>query len=232
MQALDRWKRSSWVLLALAVVAAAGGGWAAFARGSVGASGSNAVVAAWNRARAEGSYHFTSDVVQVATPAGSVLNAGRAGQSQRVHVDGVSDVGAAAMELELSTTGTSAAGGQTLAVRVVDGVTFQRDAGGGWVKSAAVTDALAPGADFMSVLGAASEVSVAGSDTVAGSLVTKYSFTVDGSAFAAARPGRTLRARARRGRVSKPENTKPKRSDGIQLRILRPFRTSIGTSRV
>ena len=127
--------------------------------------------------------------MQVATPAGSVLNAGRAGQSQRVHLDGVSDVGAAAMELELSTTGTSAAGGQTLAVRVVDGVTFQRDAGGGWVKSAAVTDALAPGADFMSVLGAASEVSVAGSDTVAGSLVTKYSFTVDGSAFSAARPG-------------------------------------------
>ena len=46
------------------------------------------VTAAWEQARAAGSYHFGSDVVQVTTPIATVANVGRTSREERLRLEG------------------------------------------------------------------------------------------------------------------------------------------------
>jgi len=178
--------RASALAVLMAVVVGAAG-LLVLTRGSADAGSAGPLEAAWTRARAEGSYHFLSEVVQVTTPSATVANAGKTDRKQTLHLEGDSDVAASAMELRISTDATSSlAGAAGLGIRVVDGVTYQRSGGGEWVASSAVTDGLAPSGDFMSYLRTARDIAEAGTEQLAGQTVTKYVFSVDGDAFAAA----------------------------------------------
>ena len=44
--------------------------------------------AAWNRARSAGSYHFTSDIVQVTTPGATIANVGKRSHEERLRLEG------------------------------------------------------------------------------------------------------------------------------------------------
>src|SRR4051812_35701985 len=50
------------------------------------------VTAAWQRARATGSYHFGSDVVQVTTPSATLANVGRTSHEDRLRLEGETDL--------------------------------------------------------------------------------------------------------------------------------------------
>jgi hypothetical protein len=139
---------------------------------------------ALNRVQDEGSYHFRSDVVQASTPAATVANAGRSGSSESLYLEGDTDLDAAATEFSLSAS-VQGVGRESVGMRVVDGVTYSREADGAWRESAAATDQLAPTGNFLTYLSAARDVVEVGVEDRGGQLVTKYAFGLDGAAFAA-----------------------------------------------
>lgn len=156
-------------------------------RGSPGTAGADPFGSAWAAARAAGSYHFRSDIVEVTTPAATVLNAGRTSRTQTLQLEGDTDLGASAMELHLSIIGQGGViAGDILGVRVVDGTTYQRRGDAPWEQSGASTDTLAPAGDFLNYLAAAREVTELGAETGTANTVTRYAFRIDGPAFAAA----------------------------------------------
>ena len=67
----------------------------------------NPVVAAWQRARAAGAYHFDSDVVQVTTPAATIANVGRRAREDRLRLEGSTNLYDHTLELTLWSKGGS-----------------------------------------------------------------------------------------------------------------------------
>lgn len=183
------------VLLGCAVASLVGAGALAFVQGSAGAGDQGPLVSAWNRARTEGSYRFVGELKQTVAPVASIENAGRVSQSSSMRLEGVTDLGAVATEMQVSPLASDGvAAGDAVGVRVVDGVTSQRLGAGDWVETGASVSGMAPAGDFMAYLAAAREVSVVGSDTVGGRLVTKYGFALDGQAFEASMAQQVLAA--------------------------------------
>ena len=173
------------VVLGCALVSFMGAGVLAFAQGSAGAVDPGPLVSAWNSARAEGSYRFAGELTQTLAPVASVETAGKVSQSSSMGLQGVTDLGAVATEMQVSGLKANGVGGggDTVGVRVVDGVTSQRRGSGEWVESGSSVSGIAPAGDFMAYLGAARDVIAVGSDTVDGRLVTKYGFVLDGASF-------------------------------------------------
>ena len=145
------------------------------------------LAAAWARARAAGSYRFTSDVAQTTTPSASVLNAGRTSRTDQLYLEGHADAGAEALEFRLwSDSGSLLQAASSLAVRVAEGKTYTQQNGGAWQESTDFTQAIAPAGDFMSYLVAARDVTDLGRETRAGLTFTRYAFRIDGPTFALA----------------------------------------------
>src|SRR4051812_42503075 len=67
----------------------------------------DSVTAAWNRATAAGSYHFTAAITQITTPAATVKNVGRTSEEQTLHVDGQTDLPDRQTHLLLQTGGAN-----------------------------------------------------------------------------------------------------------------------------
>jgi hypothetical protein len=135
--------------------------------------------AALGRVREEGSYRFRSEVTQVVSPVASIVNAGRSASTQSLVLEGVTDVDASATELSVS-----AGGGESLGLRIVDGVSYRRDGEGSWVEAAAGTaDQVASAGDLMGYLGAARDVVDAGAQSSGGRLLTRYVFGIDPEAY-------------------------------------------------
>ncbi|MEY4174028.1 MAG: hypothetical protein RI900_1193, partial [Actinomycetota bacterium] len=179
------------MVLGCAVVSLVGAGVLAFVQGSAGAGDPGPLVSAWNRARAEGSYRFAGELTQTVAPVASIENAGKVSQASSMRLEGVTDLGAEATEMQVSflrsngAAGGSVAGLDPVGVRVVDGVTSQRRGSGEWVESGSSVAGVAPAGDFMAYLAAARDVVMAGSDSVDGRSVTKYGFVLDGQTFEA-----------------------------------------------
>jgi len=113
-------------LLALAVLV---GGSALLTRGAADAA-FDPLQSALAKVRAEGSYHFTGEVVATATPSAAVANAGKTGKSQRVQLVGDTDVVASATQVTATTTDGNGVSAAPVSVRSVDGVTSQRSGSG------------------------------------------------------------------------------------------------------
>lgn len=77
------------IVIALAVVLALG---LAFVPVIASAVAPDPVSTAWKHSRDAGSYAFTSDVQIVTTPSGSVINAGRRGRSDTLHLEGATNM--------------------------------------------------------------------------------------------------------------------------------------------
>ena len=87
----------------------------------------NPVERAWEKVRAAGSYHFSSDVTQTTTPSASVRNVGRRSQTDQIYLEGMADIDATAMEFRLwSGSGSLLQTGSSLAARVADSKTYTK----------------------------------------------------------------------------------------------------------
>ena len=140
---------------------------------------------AWERAADAGSYRFRGDVEQVRQPVGSVLNAGKAPKTDRIHLEGDTDLEASSAQFDVWTgAGSLATDDAALAVRVADGVTSQRVRGGEWTPADESASLLAPNGNYLSYLLAARDVAPIGTEVRGGRTITRYRFGIDGPRFA------------------------------------------------
>ena len=164
---------------------------------------------AWERASESGSYRFRSDLAQTTTPVASVTNVGRSATVDQLYIDGTADVAGARLEMRAWASGGMVAGGVPDAeFRMSDGLAEQRAAGGEWVETADV-GVVAPGGDTLAYVAAARDVVELGTEVVAGRVVTKYSFSLDGSAFARLVAEQTEDVLRRRGELAPGGRVQP-----------------------
>lgn len=149
------------------------------------------MTAAWDAARAAGSYHFTSDITQVTLPVATLTNVGRSSRTEKLYLEGQNDLTAEQMELTLWSDGGStldAASG--LSIRTEDGKTFARRGGRStsvaepWQEIDDFTGSLAPQGDFLSYLAAIKDVTAQPAERRGGIDFTRYTFTIDSPRFA------------------------------------------------
>jgi len=162
------------------------------------------VQAAWQRAQESGSYHFTGDVTQVTVPAATLTNVGRRSQQENVYLEGQTDLAARSMNLRLWTD-SLANGGSVLIpetglqVQVTDGKTQIRRGNDDWQESNGLTDGYAPQGDFLAYLAAMRDVIRVGEESSHSLTYTRYTFTIDGPAFAKYSRDQMQRAMQARG---------------------------------
>ncbi|MDQ2997598.1 MAG: thrombospondin type 3 repeat-containing protein, partial [Chloroflexota bacterium] len=143
------------------------------------------IIAAWQRAQAAGSYHFTSDVVQETIPSATISNVGRSSRTEQLRLEGQADLRRSALELRLWNNGGSVLQDASgLGVRVEDGKTWVRQGAGEWTQAEGLTDSMAPQGDFMAYLAAVRDVTAHAPETRAGIAFTRYSFRIDGPTWA------------------------------------------------
>ena len=143
------------------------------------------VTAAWQKAKAAGSYHFTSDVLQKTIPVASITNVGRTSRTDALHLEGQNDLRNQALELTLWNQGGSvlnAASG--VSMRTEKGKTFTRRGNEAWQETDHQTEAFAPQGDFLGYLAAIRNVGPGVHETRNGVSFTRYTFALDGPAFA------------------------------------------------
>jgi len=158
------------------------------------------ITAALEKARAAGAYQFTSDITQVTIPTMQITNVGRSSRSEQLHLAGQTDLRQQSMEMQLWSDGGSVLqAGSGIGVKVAAGKTFVRQGQGDWQEKPDFSvDSLAPQGDFMAYLTALRNVQAHAPEQRNGIQLTRYSFTVDGPAFAAyshAQLEQTLRAK-------------------------------------
>ncbi|MCE7989828.1 MAG: hypothetical protein DYG89_52445, partial [Caldilinea sp. CFX5] len=145
------------------------------------------VTAAWEKARAAGSYHFSSDVVQVTMPTAKVTNVGRSSRSEELHLEGQNNLRQQNMEMRIWSNGGSALQPESsTGIKIADGKTFIRQGVGEWQEKPDFSvDSLAPQGDFLAYLVALRDVQAHPPEQRGGIHFTRYSFTLDGPTFAA-----------------------------------------------
>ena len=145
--------------------------------------------AALQRAHAAGAYQFDGDVSQVTMPTARITNVGRSNRTEEMHIEGKTNVRESALELTLWSQGGSVAdgGSQGLGIKVKNGKSYMRQGSTGeWKETDEVSlNGLAPQGDFMAFLAAVRDVQTHPSETRAGISFIRYTFQLDGPAFAA-----------------------------------------------
>ena len=125
------------------------------------AAGPVPVTAAWQRARAAGSYRFTSDLTQVGLPLAALDNVGRTSRSEKMHMEGQNDLHARQMAFTLWSEGGNVLQAESgVSVRMAEGKTLARRGAGEWEVVDEMTAGVAPQGDFLSYLAAVKEVQV------------------------------------------------------------------------
>ncbi|MEZ4862420.1 MAG: LamG-like jellyroll fold domain-containing protein [Caldilineaceae bacterium] len=172
--------------LALLVVSSLGAyWWPHITSAATRLAASDPVTAAWEKAKAAGSYHFTSDVLQETIPVATITNVGRTSRTDALHMEGQNDLRNQMLELTLWNQGGSvlnAASGVSL--RSEKGKSFTRRGNEAWQETDNQMDAFAPQGDFLGYLAAIRNVSPGVAETRNGIHFTRYTFDLDGPAFA------------------------------------------------
>src|SRR5262245_55064868 len=65
------------------------------------------VTTAWEKAKAAGSYHFTSDITQVTLPVATIANVGRSSRTEKYYLEGQNNLRQNQLELKLWSDGGS-----------------------------------------------------------------------------------------------------------------------------
>lgn len=156
------------------------------------------VLAAWERARASGSYQFDADVVQRTVPLPSITNAGRRSTEETLRLEGQTNFEEETMAFTLWP-----ASGERVEIQLKDGRAAARTGGGAWqpLESFDLADAFAPSGDFLAFLHAATDIQSAGTETRSGVTFTRYTFRVDSPAFAAYVRDQLQQSLAKRGEL-------------------------------
>lgn len=141
--------------------------------------------AAWQQARASGAYDYHTTIIQTTWPLPKLENVGLSSKQHRLYLEGQTDLTSRFMQMRLWAEGGHAPTGQKgIEIRVDDGQAQGRVDGGEWQAVDNVTQIFAPDYDALTYLVAARNVVKAGQDSRAGILFTRYTFDVDGLAFA------------------------------------------------
>lgn len=150
------------------------------------------VTAAWEKAKAAGSYNFTSDVTQKSIPIATITNVGRSSHSEAFYLEGQNDLRAQTLELTLWSGGGSALNAESgVSLRTEGGKSFTRRGGRSassaepWQEGDNIVAGFAPQGDFLGYLAAIRAVTAGTTETRNGITFTRYGFTLDGPAFAA-----------------------------------------------
>jgi hypothetical protein len=173
--------------------------WPNVSNAASGLVASDPVTAAWEKARAAGSYAFTSDVTQVSIPTAKITNVGRTSRTDKLHLEGQNDVRQSKLALTLWSEGGSILQNESgVSVRVENGKTWARRGTDEWKEVGSLTEMVAPQGDFLAYLTAMRAVTAHPTQQRNGITFTRYSFQIDGPAFAVYIHGQmeaTLRAK-------------------------------------
>jgi len=142
--------------------------------------------AVWERVRQAGFYRFSADVVQTTRPLPTVTNVGRTTRQDRVHLEGKADLTSRTLYLTLWSQGGNILNARSgVEARIEGDRALVRRAGEPWQEVEDFTALFAPEGDFMAYLAAARDVVEHEPETRAGVTFTRYTFRIDGRAFAA-----------------------------------------------
>ncbi|MFN8445073.1 MAG: LamG-like jellyroll fold domain-containing protein, partial [Caldilineaceae bacterium] len=147
---------------------------------------SDPVTAAWQQAKASGSYDFDADMTQVTIPNATVTNVGRSSRTEQIHMEGQNNLAAKTLAMRIYSEGGSVLSQSgALEVKVDNGKTLVRKGEGNWQEEPGFSaDSLAPSGDFMNFLAATRDTKANAPETKGGVHFTRYTFTIDGPAFA------------------------------------------------
>jgi len=145
------------------------------------------IQAAWQRAQQAGTYRFATEIVQTTHPAPALLNTGRSSHQDTLHIEGEIRLPDRTLQMTLWQDGGSVLNARDgVEVRVEGDRAYGRQLGGTWEEIPDFSGAFAPGNDLLAYLAGArnvqrEEVSAPSALTPG---YTRYSFDVDGPAFA------------------------------------------------
>jgi hypothetical protein len=151
---------------------------------------------AWQLAWESGAYHFATEIVQTTYPAPAVANLGRSSRQETVYIEGNVDLPMHTMLMSLWQDGGNVLNPQRggVEIRTEGDRAYTRQVGGAWQEVDDFSGAFAPSGDLMSYLVGAKNVQELSTDThqlpspneneTAAVTFARYSFDVDGPAFA------------------------------------------------
>jgi hypothetical protein len=145
------------------------------------------IQAAWQRAQQAGTYRFATEIVQTTHPAPALLNTGRSSRQDTLHIEGEIRLPDRTLQMTLWQDGGSVLDARDgVEVRVEGDRAYGRQLGGTWEEIPDFSGAFAPGNDLLAYLAGARNVrreEVSAPSALAPGH-TRYSFDVDGPAFA------------------------------------------------
>ena len=153
---------------------------------------------AWKMAKAVGEYDYRTDIRQVARPLPRLANVGLGSQESRFYLEGQVDMPAETMRLQLwAEGGTVLDGADSIEIEIADGKAMGRTEGGEWTEVESIAEVFAPGGDPLGFLAAARDIELldtelrgvpvtraTGETAIETIAVSRYTFDVDGKAFA------------------------------------------------
>ncbi|RIK42794.1 MAG: hypothetical protein DCC55_07765 [Chloroflexi bacterium] len=180
------------------------GGW--LAPRATGAIQPNPVTAAWEKARAAGSYHFSSDVTQMTIPVAKVTNVGRQSRTDQLRLEGATNLKENRLEMRLwSEGGNILQNDGEIAIKIEDGKSYlRRGATEPWQDQEGILDGIAPQGDFLAYLAAVRDIQANAPERRGGIEFTRYRFTLHGPTFAAYMRDRMTAALRARGATMGP----------------------------
>ncbi|MGB0383516.1 MAG: LamG-like jellyroll fold domain-containing protein [Ardenticatenaceae bacterium] len=142
---------------------------------------------AWQQALEIGVYDYSSDIVQTTWPTPRLKNVGLSSTQRHFYLEGDTNLHEDFLQLALWSDGGNTRGrDNALEIKIEEGKSLGRVANQAWeeMESDGITDLFAPGNDTLAYLNAMRNVARAGEETRAGITFTRYTFEVDGPAFA------------------------------------------------
>ncbi len=143
------------------------------------------VMTAWRQVRDVGAYQFSADIEQEVIPLATAGNVGRSSKTQRLYIEGDTDLAAQTLQLALWSQGGSVLDANSAAeVKVAGDKAFTRQGDGDWQETDNFTGGFAPEGDFLTFLQAATNIQAAGVQTGDANGMTRYTFDIDGPSYA------------------------------------------------
>ena len=173
------------LLAAVALFAAMAGGGSLSQAFAAPDQARSTVMTAWRQVQDVGAYQFSSDIQQEIIPLATAGNVGRSSKTQRLYMEGETDLAAQTLQLAVWSQGGSVMDASSAAQIKVEGdKAFARQGEGEWQETENFTGGFAPGGDFLTFLEAATNIQLA--DAAAGDAngLTRYTFDIDGPSYA------------------------------------------------
>lgn len=149
-------------------------------------SSTQRVQQAWQNAQQSGAYHFATNIEQTTFPAPTLANVGRSSRASQLFIEGDTDLPNKSLSLILWNGGGSAQNPKDgIEIRIDGDKATGRQIGGQWQAIDNFSDSFAPGGDLTTYLIGAKHIERADDANSTAHNFTRYTFTLNGPAFAA-----------------------------------------------